>query len=149
MSTPHEALKFHEAERHNVVLTHADFARDDDFEFLENSTELTDYLLSKDNWEKYFITQKSGNVICDTVIANKIFEECFEKYKKHLDTVQIFHLITDFYNINPTQYFEKLVQLHRKRLVRDLELRIGKMKSTDIKHIGIDRVQLAFKLIFK
>ena len=145
--TPKEALFFHEAERHHVVLTHADFARDDNFEFLEESDDLNDFLLSKP-WDKYFVVLKNGSTTCDVVIINKVFEECYLYFGKKMDTVQLFHIITAFYALDATVVFNKLVQLHRKRLVHDLELRIGKIRTGHTKTIGDDRVQLAFNLIF-
>lgn len=147
MSSPKEARKFHEAERHSLVLTHSDFAHEETFEYLEESEEFNNFLLEK-TWDKYFITQKNLIVVCDTVIANKVFDECYRHFGKKMDTVQIFHLITDFYNIDARRYFNKLLQLYRKRLARDLEERMGKLKSTDIQKIGEDRVQIAFNLIF-
>jgi len=147
MSAPKEALRFYESERHNVTLSHNDFSHEETFQDMDHSEELVTYLLSK-NWDSYFTTQKSGNVICDTAIVNKIFEDCLSKFTKTLDTVQLFHIITDFYNISGKQYFDKLVQAYRKKLVVDLEARMGKMKTEEPQKIGKDRVQMAFNLIF-
>jgi hypothetical protein len=146
MSSPKEARKFHEAERHNVVLSHEDFSFEQNFDYLQENESLVDFLLSK-NWDKYFTEQKSGNVICDTGIANKIFDSTYQAFHHKMDTVQMFHIITDFYTLNPTYFFNKLVQTYRKKLARDLEIRIGKLKSITTKKVGNDRLQVAFNLI--
>lgn len=146
MSSPKEARKFYEAERHNVVLSHEDFSFDQNFDYLQESEDLTDFLLSK-NWDKYFTEQKSRAVVCDTGIANKIFDNCYQHFHKHMDTVQMFHLITKFYALDGTYFFNKLVQSYRKKLAADLEKRIGKLKSMTTKQVGEDRLQLAFKSV--
>lgn len=147
MSSPKEANKFHETERHDQVLSHADFAREEDFDYLQENEDLNDFLLSR-KWDKYFTKQKSGITICDVVIINKVFEECLKNFSKRMDTVQIFAIVTDFYDIDARYFFEKLVSQHRQHLVKDLEERIGKMKT--IKQTNMNnRVQLAFSLIFK
>lgn len=147
MATPKEALAFYESERQNSTLSHNDFAREENFEYLEESDELTDYLLSKQEWEKYFVKQKSGITTCDVVIVNKVFEACYKNFGKKMDTVQIFFIVTGFYDIEGKYFFDKLVQLHRKRLVQDLEKRIGKMKGCN-QTAAKDRIQMAFSLIF-
>lgn len=147
MGQPKEAQKFHEAERHSTVLLHSDFAREQEFDYLTETDELNDFLLSKD-WDKWFTKQKSGYTICDVEIINKIFQECLVKFCNDLDSVHIFHVVTDFYDIDPIQFFNKLLKLHRERLVTDLENRIGKLRSTNKKTVSSDRVQLAFSLIF-
>ena len=146
MSISREALKFHEADRINIQVTQADFSHEETFEYLEESEELVDYLLSK-KWDKYFKTLKSGIVICDTTIVNKIYGECSVHFGKKLDSVQLFHIITDFYNIEGSRFFNKLVQSYRNILVKDLERRIGVMNSLNVQKVGKDRLQLAFKLI--
>jgi hypothetical protein len=147
MSHPKEAQKFHEAERHSTVLSHSDFAKEQEFDYLTETEALNDFLLSK-NWDSYFVKQKSGYVICDVVILNNIFLECLKNFSSCMDSVQIFHIITDFYNIDAKQVFDKLLKLHRERLVSDLEYRIGKLRPASTKAIGKDRIQLAFSLIF-
>lgn len=146
MSSPKEARKFHEAERHSVVLSHEDFSFEQNFDYLQENEDLTDFLLSR-NWDKYFTEQKSGTVICDTGIANKIFDGCYKVFHRQMDTVQIFHIITDFYTLDATYFFNKLVQSYRKKLAADLEKRVGKLKSLTTKQVGEDRLQLAFNLI--
>lgn len=148
MSSPKESSKFHEAERQNQVLSHSDFAREEDFDYLEETDELNDHLLSK-NWDKYFVKQKSGITTCDVTIVNKVFEECMKEFHRKMDSVQIFSIITSFYDIDPKYYFDKLVTKHRQKLVFDLEIRIGGPTKSVTKTNMNNRVQLAFKLIFK
>jgi hypothetical protein len=145
-TTPKEANNFYEAERHDTVLTHADFAREQEFDYISETEQLNEFLLSK-NWDKYFKSQKSGYVICDVVIINRIFAECLA-YQLNMDSVQIFHVITDFYSIDPKQFYDKLLKRHRERLVVDLENRIGKLRQAKGKQLSQDRVQLAFSMIF-
>ena len=147
MSSPKEALLFESAERHNVVLTHSDFAKDYDFDYQQETEELNDFLLEK-NWDKYFVRQKNGITICDVVIINKVFEECYKMFHSRMDTVEIFFVITNFYDIEGGLFFHKLVRLHRTRLVKDLEERIGKMRAKQGKIPSEDRIQSAFSLIF-
>lgn len=147
MSSPKESNKFYEAERQSQVLSHSDFAREEDFDYLEETDELNDFLLGK-NWDKYFTKQKSGITTCDVTIVNKVFESCMKHFGKKMDSVQIFSIITSFYDIDSKYYFDKLVAKHRALLVVDLEERIGKMKTVQKTNMN-NRVQLAFNLIFK
>lgn len=147
MSSPKEANNFHETERHNQVLSHSDFAKEEDFDYLQENDELNDFLLGK-KWDKYFIKQKSGITTCDVVIINKVFESCMKHFLHKMDTVQIFFIVTGFYDIDGHYFFEKLVAKHRQLLVKDLEERVGKQKTVKKTNMN-NRVQLAFSLIFK
>lgn len=115
---------YYESERTNVVVSHNEFARDAEFENLEKFDDLVDYLLSKD-YDKYFHLCKNGQVTVDTMIINKLFFECYEKYKTKVDSVQIFHIVTDFYRIEPSHMFQKLVKKLRVLLIKDLKERIN------------------------
>lgn len=146
MSRAKEANNIYEKERHNVKLTHSDFAFEEQFEYLQENDEFNQYLLNK-AWDHYFKSQKNGTVVCDIAIVNKVFEQCLLQFNSKMDSVQVFHLITDFYNISSTQYFNKLVQSHRMRLINDLEIRLGGIKSTKIKKIN-NKIQFDFNTIF-
>ena len=147
MSSPKEANSFHETERHSQVLSHSDFAREEDHDFLQENEDLNNFLLGK-NWDKYFVKQKSGITTCDVVIINKIFEICMKNFLNRMDTVQIFAVVTDFYDVDGHYFFEKLVSKYRQLLVKDLEERIGKMKTVKKTNMN-NRIQLAFGIIFK
>lgn len=148
MGRPKEANNIYSKERLNVKVSHSDFSYEDNFDYIQETNELNDYLLSK-NWDKYFKTQKNGIVICDITIVNKIFDQCYAEFKSKMDSVQIFHIITDFYNISGAHMFNKLVQSHRMTLIQDLERRLGGTKRT-IKPMKIDdKIQYDFHSIFK
>jgi hypothetical protein len=133
---------YYEAERINVTVTHSDFAKDADFENLDKSDDLVDYLLSKD-YDKFFKIAKNGQVTVDTVIINKLFDECYEHFNKSIDSVQVFHIITDFYRIEPSHMFEKLVKRPRMLLLRDLRNRTN-ITGLQSSKLGKNAVQKSF-----
>lgn len=133
---------YYETERNLTQLSHSDFAKDADFETIDYSEDMTNYLLSKD-YDKFFTVKRNNQVTVDTAIANTIFYECFDRYRNVLDSVLIFHIITDFYNIDGKHLFEKLVKKSRMLLVRDLQRRID-MPDTSVRKIDKMNVQKSF-----
>lgn len=131
-SSGFENNRFYESERNNTVLTHADFATDADFENLEESEDFVNFLLSK-NYDQYFSIKRNNQTVIDTGIANKLFYTCYGKFQSKLDAVQIFHIITDFYNVEPTYFFWLLVKRLRGLLITDLKLRIDMRDERKIK----------------
>ncbi|BBI90433.1 hypothetical protein HYO65_gp041 [Tenacibaculum phage PTm1] len=149
VSSGFETHRFYESDRTSGTLSHQNFAREQQFEYLSEIDDLNNFLLSK-NWDDFF-TQSGPYAmrLCDTSIANKIFNVVFETFKYRMDTVQMFHIITDFYDIDSTWYFNKLVHNNRRKLQSDLEHRIGKLKGN--KHanrISSDKIRLTFESLF-
>lgn len=140
---------FYEAERSSIKLSHNDFAAEQEFDYIQENTDLNEYLLDK-NWDSYFI--KPGPYArrtCETSIANKIFDKVFEEFKFRMDTVQMFHVITDFYDINAAWYFSKLVKTYRQRLKKDLTTRIGRLRnSTGPTVICEEKIRNTFTSLF-
>lgn len=135
---------YYESDRNLQQLTHADFAKDADFESIDYSEELTSYLLSKD-YDKFFTVKRNNQVTADTSIINSIFYECFSLYKDKIDTVLIFHIITDFYDIDPKHMFEKLVRKIRMILIRDLKRRMD-IPSTGKTKLSKSSIQHSFDI---
>lgn len=143
-----KSTNYYESDRTMGTLTHSDFAKDETFSNIDNNEKLIDYLIVKIDWDKLFITQKSGRVVCDACTANMIYHRVFKKFEDTMDTVQMFHQITDFYNLGGEFFYNMLLKTHRERLIRDLELRIGKLDLIDDKKFSGNRVQKAFNVIF-
>lgn len=145
------STRFAESERHNIKLDHSDFAQEQNFDYLQETEDLNNFLLSK-SWDNYFDKYtKNGPYAkrrCETSIANQIFKTVLASFQFRMDTVQIFHIITEFYDIDAKWYFERLVQQYRKRLQNDLEHRIGKFKKQSITKIGEDKIRFTFESIF-
>jgi hypothetical protein len=142
--------RMYESDRHSVKLSHNDFASDADnqFEYRQENDDLNDFLLSKD-WDRFFT--QSGPYAqrkCETSIANNIFQSVLDKFQFRMDTVQIFHIITQFYDVDAKIYFEKLVQKYRKHLQKDLEHRIGRLQKTSNVKIGDDKIRMTFESLF-
>lgn len=140
---------FYESERHSTILSHDDFCKDADFEFLEQEDALIDFLLSRHDWDVRFVTNKSNLTKVDNRVANMVFEQCFEKFKHSMDTVQIFSAIVDFYALEPKYYYDKLVATHRTILIRDLQQRLGKVQSETAQTFSNDKVQKTFSMLFE
>ena len=147
-TTGFENNRMYEAERKASKLTSSDFASEQQFEYLQETEDLREFLLSK-NWDNYF-TQKGPYAmrLCNISIANKIFQAVLDGFRFRMDTVQIFHLITEFYDIDAKWYFESLIQKYRKILQKDLEHRIGKLKTTDDVKIDDDKIRKTFASLF-
>lgn len=133
---------YYEADRDLTQLTHADFANDAEFEGIDYSEDMTDYLLSKD-YDKFFTVKRNNQVTVDTTIANTIFYECWNKYRTSIDSVLVFHILTDFYNIDGRHFFEKLVKKSRMLLIRDLQRRVD-MPDTHSRKINATTIQKSF-----
>lgn len=146
MKTTTKATSIYETERHSSKLSHQDFARENDFEDLDDSDVVMEFLETKD-WDVYFTEQKSMKIICEAPIINKVFAECLSKFNHKMDTVQIFHGITNFYNIEGHYYYNKLLKKYRDMLYVDLERRIGKVKDTRHKTFGGNKIQLGFNML--
>lgn len=122
VSSGFENNRFYEADRKSVTLSHSDFASEAGFENLEESEELVQYLLSK-NYDQYFTVKRNNQVSIDTGIANTMFYTCCKDFHGKLDSVQIFHTVTDFFKVDSTYFFWKLVKRIRVLLIHDLKLR--------------------------
>lgn len=142
------ARSFYESERKNIVVTHDDFCVEQQFEYLKESENLTDYLLERSDWEAQFKNTRVGTMICHVQILNQIFDEIFKMFANKLDSVQVYHIITDFYNIDSTDTFHRLVHKHRERLKRDLIARIGEVNDK-ADQIDEFKIQNTFMKIFK
>lgn len=143
-----ESTRFYEAERKSIKLEHSDFAAEQEFDYLQETDDLNAFLLEK-NWDRFF--KKPGPFAqrrCATSIANKIFDSCMSKFQFRMDTVQMYDIITRFYDIDSTWYYNVLVQSHREQLQKDLESRIGKLKNNKTTKIGEDKVRLTFAALF-
>ena len=145
-----ESNRFYEAERTSVQLSQNDFAKDQNFDYLQEDSDLNEYLLDK-NWDDFF--SKPGPYAkrtCETSIANKIFDSVFEVFKFRMDTVQMFHVITDFYDVEAPWYYNKLLRAHRVRLKNDLTKRIGNIeKPKDAFYVCEDKIRMSFEALFK
>lgn len=150
-----EALKFLESDRIDVKLTHNDFNYEQNFDFIESSEELRDFLISKVDWEGGFdisMTDK-GQIDINTKVTflNESFNILYNKFKNKMDSVELFHIFTDFYDLNPTIVFNTLVYKFRVILKNDLCERIGKIsnpKNVDVV-LNNTRVQSSFHNILK
>jgi hypothetical protein len=113
---PLEANKFYESERKNIVVSHADFAIDDTIDYREEKIELNDFLSSK-NWNEVLTAKTLFN---ELKTINFIFEECLSAFSNKIDSVELFSLIVDFYDLDYNQTFRKLVLKNRLILVNSL-----------------------------
>ena len=133
---------YYEAERKYETLSHSEFAKDAEFEYLDNSDDMVGYLLSKD-YDKYFSIKRNGQTTVDTSIANTIFHECYSKFKHSSDAVVVFHIITDFYAIDSKHLFEKLVKKFRMLLIRDLKERMN-IPDHKVSKLSSEYIQQSF-----
>lgn len=118
---PNEAGRFYDAERTNVTLNHSDFCVKEDNDYMSEKNEITEYLLFK-NWDDII---KSKTIVHEIKAINHIFEEVHLKFQNKIDSIEIFSLITDFYNIDYSSTFSKLLAKNRKILILDLERNSG------------------------
>lgn len=73
----------------------------------------------------YIDELKSGGVkIKSNEVANKLFGDLYGAFEDVLDSVEIFSVIIDYFGFNEKDYFDKLIQQHRMKLVSDLSKRI-------------------------
>lgn len=138
-----EANNFYEAERKNIVISHADFSHEQEMDYVSETDELYDFLLSKKDWEAQLETSKKFSTI-STRIANDIFAACDNLFDGGIDSVKLFDVITCFYNFDPTDYYNRLGHAYRNRLLRDLTERIGKINISDDTAVGDGKVQKTF-----
>ncbi len=116
---------FYEADRTYQKLSHSDFSLDPGFDDMKGNETLMQFLLEKEDWEKCFLRKKSGSVDIDVEAANKIFYTCYKMFKNQSDAVDIFGIITDFYKIDSTLFYWKLIKRCRMVINRDLGERLG------------------------
>ena len=119
---PAEASKFYDAERTNITLNHSDFSVEEDNDYLSEKKEIISYLLSK-NWDDAL---KVKTLVQEIKTVNFIFEDMHKNFRNKIDSVEILSLMTDFYNIDYTATFEKLIMSNRQLLIMDLEKSSGK-----------------------
>lgn len=144
-----KSTNYYESDRVVGTLSQADFAADESFSNLDHNESLVRYLMAKVDWDKLFMTQKSGRVVCDASSANMIYRKVYNKFINRMDSVLIFHQITDFYNLEGKFFYDMLLKKHRECLVVDLKNRIGHFKLDNDKKFSENRVQKAFNIIFK
>lgn len=144
-----KSTNYYESDRIAGTLTQSDFAKEESFSNLDHDENLVDYLIEKDEWDKLFITQKSGRVVCDASSANMIYRKVYNEFIDNMDSVQIFHQVTEFYNLEGKFFFDMLLKKHRDLLISDLEKRIGTIKIDSEKKFSANRVQKAFNIIFQ
>lgn len=118
---PKEAANFYEAERTNISLSHSDFSIEEDNDYKTEKKEVIDYLLSK-SWDELL---DSKILVQELKTINFIFEDLCKHFAKQLDSVEIFSLMTDFYDIDYSSTFNKLIVANRKKLIIDLEKTSG------------------------
>lgn len=143
-----KSTNYYESDRTMGTLSQSDFAKEESFSNLDHNTDLVNYLMGKLEWEKLFITQKSGRVVCDASSANMIYRKVYDRFMDRLDSVQIFHQITDFYNLDGKFFYDMLLKRHRDVLFSDLQLRVGSITLDNDKKFSGNRVQKAFNIIF-
>lgn len=114
---PLEALKYYEAEKPEIKVSHQDFYTEDNNDYITEKGDLTSFLLSK-NWEDVLVAKTLLN---ELKTINFIFEECYKLFSGKMDSMEMFSLITDFYNLDYKTTYEKLLLKNRKILILDLE----------------------------
>ena len=125
-----QSKNFYESERKNIVVTAEDFAYIDSIEDScdKSIVDINDYLLEKEEWENALIKKRKFNDI-SVQVANIIFDDVNEKYKRSVSTVYIFDVITSFYCFEPKAYYNKLSHHFRKMLLNDLKKSITNQLS--------------------
>lgn len=116
-----EYNKIYESERRTESISHEDFEYTADFDYLEVTKEIFDFLSSK-NWCQYLNTKKDD---FNSDIVNKIYEECYNLFSDKVDDVQLFYVITEFYKVDERKFFCKLFKKYRVQLSKSLAERTG------------------------
>lgn len=134
---------FYESETSDTQLSHLDFSIEEDIDYTTEIKEVYDYLLGQ-NWD--LKVDESNNMIIgnDINLINKIFELVFTKYHNRIDSVELFNIITSFYNLDGAECFKKLIAKYRKILYYDLENRMGSLKN--VKKIDKNKTDLKVTL---
>ena len=143
-----EANYFYEAERKNIVVSHEDFAVIQEMDEMSEIESIEEFLLSRLDWESNLTNNRpssSSSTKVDTRLANEIFTECLAKCANRVDSVQLFDVITKFYNFNPQEYYVRLGHGYRTKLVNDLKIRIGKIKQTTDTMVDSSKMQKSFE----
>lgn len=115
----------YESERKNDELTHNDFSFQAGFEEINNEKEI--YQHFQDNIKKYdrlFFNKRGNRKDIEISNANKFFFNIYNKFKDTSDSVEIFHCITYFFEIDSNLFYKKLVSKMRLILIHDLKERI-------------------------
>lgn len=139
----------YEAERQNISVSHDDFAREIDIDYHSEKELLKKWLLSNKSWEEaltYSKAHKRNEV--DSRVANEIFGQTYEKFKKNIESIYIFSEITDFYDFCPTEYYQRLVYKYRGILINSLSNRIGEVDIYKEQPVD-NKMQKSFMSLFK
>lgn len=106
-------------------LTELDFSVELDFDYIREIEEVNDFLLSK----QYDLHKNSKvNLSNEVVILNQIFDICFKKFSSKIDVVELFDVITKFYDLSEQICFSRLTRNNKTILLKGISNRIGDTK---------------------
>lgn len=138
---------FYDSEMSDFKLSHSDFSMEEDFDYVTETKEINTFLLSL-NLDIKLDENRKCIVDNDIKVLNNIFEKVITKFYPKVDGVEVFHIITDFYSLDPTETFKKLISKYRKICFNDLESRLGKVRNV-VTINNIDKIEENNKLTFK
>ena len=105
-------------------LSHSDFAADAEFDDAVDMSAVEDFLMCNDRHYSHAMTiLVSGSSKTTARNANKLFSDIIDKFAKNYDTVDLFDIITTFYSLDATEYFNQLILEFRTMLLADISAR--------------------------
>lgn len=138
MGTFKKQNSFHESELSDLSaerqITQLDFSINIDMDYIMEREKVNNFLLSK---SYDFSRNMKVNIVNEVIILNEIFDTCFKKFLNIIDAVEIFDVVTRFYDIDSGITFSRLKRDNKTIIFKSLSNRIGEDRFTKLFEKGV------------